>query len=783
MVTGEATKLVGTEMRRKEDPRFITGEGKYTDDVHLRGIVYMAVLRSPHAHAHIRRIDTSKARQHPEVLAVLTGEDVETRCKAPLPLVGLEEDMHPKTRWAMATGKVRMVGEPVAAVAATSRGAAKDALELVEVEYEALPSVNDIERALEAGAPTIHEDLGTNLCFEMSGQVGDPDGAFREAAGVVSVRLEHPRVVPNPIEPRAVVASYERGTGNLTVWDTTQEPHAVRNDLAEVLGVPENKVRVIAIDVGGGFGAKVTTYPEVYVAALLSMQLARPVKWVEERQEHFVSTSHGRGHLLYVDAAYGKDGTLLGMRLQFFSDLGAYCHRSTHMSTKGLSHTGAAGVYKVQNLAWTTRAVYTNAMPVGAYRAFAKGQAIYITERVMDLIAQELDMDPAEVRRRNFIQKDEFPYMAPTGLEYDSGDYELGLDQVLGIAGYNELREEQRQLREQGLLMGIGIATDIEISGFGPASGLSSRAGFESATIRVDPTGKVTLLTGSSPHGQGHETIFSQIAADQMGVPFEDIEVLHSDTAIVPYGNGTFGNRSLVVGGNAIVKATERVNEKATQIAAVLLNVDPDRVLLEGGKFFAENIPDRSVTWEEVGREAHQARSIPRDMERGLEATAFWEPLKYTFPYNANVAVVRIDRDTGDVKLQKYALVDDCGVVVNPLLLEGQIHGGIAQGVGQALLEEAIWDSSGQLVTGSFMDYAMPLAFELPSFEMGRTVSPSPNNPMGFKGGGETGTCGATAAIVNAVVDALSPLGVTHIDMPVTSEKVWRVLQEKGGAQ
>ena len=778
MAKAGPAKMVGAEMRRKEDPRFISGEGKYTDDVQLRGMVHMAVLRSPYAHARILKVDTSRAAAAQGVLAALTGEEARRRCSAQMPLVGLEEGMSPKTRWPLAPDKVRMAGEPVAAVVATTRAAAVDALELIDVEYEPLPTVVDMEKALEPGAPVLHEELGTNLCFEIAGQVGDPDGAFRDADGVLSLRLTHPRVAPSPMEPRATVASYERGTGTLTVWDTTQEPHAGRSDLAEILSMPENKVRVIAIDVGGGFGAKVTTYPETYVASIFSMQLGRPVKWVEERQEHFVGTSHGRGQLMYVDAAYRRDGALLGMRIQYNTDLGAYCHRSSHLSTKGLSHTGSAGVYTVKNLAWRTRGIFTNAMPTGAYRAYSKNQAIYITERVMDGIAQELGMDPAEVRRTNFIASDQFPYLAPTGLEYDSGDYEKGLDMALDAAGYRALRTEQSRLRERGELMGIGLATDIEISGFGPSSGLSSRAGFESATIRVDPSGKITVLTGSSSHGQGHETIFSQIAADALEVPFEDVEVLHSDTAIVPYGNGTYGNRSLVVGGTAIIKAGERLVDKARLVAAALLNVDAEQVILGQGQFYVEDIPDRSVTWREVGLEAHLGRKIPRDLERGLEATAFWEPTKYTFPYNANVAVVRVDRDTGEVSLERYILVDDCGVVANPLLLEGQIHGGIAQGVGQAMFEEILWDEGGQPITGTFMDYAMPMAFEMPSFELGRTVSPSPNNPAGFKGGAETGTCGATAAIINAVVDALSHLGVTHIDMPATSEKVWRALRE-----
>jgi carbon-monoxide dehydrogenase large subunit len=503
---------------------------------------------------------------------------------------------------------------------------------------------------------------------------------------------------------------------------------------------------------------------------------------VEDRQEHFLCTSHGRGEVQYVEAAYRRDGTLSGLRLRYYTDLGAYCNGGSHAVVSMLTPSGATGVYRVRDLAWTTYGVYTHKVPVGPYRGYGQHATAYVIERVMDLIAHALNMDPVEVRRQNFIAAEAFPYQTPTGREYDSGDYEAILAKALQLAEYEVLREEQRRLRQQGGFMGIGIATTVDASGFGPSSALSVRPGYEGATVRVDPTSKVTVLTGSSPHGQGMETTFAQIAADELGVPFEDVEVVYGDTSITPRGSGTRASRSLVVGGTAIVKAGERVKAKAMQIAGALLHIDPQYVTLEQGKFFVEDIPDRHVTWADVSREAYDPRHLPSDLERGLEATAYWEPLAYTYPCSASVAVVYIDKDTGEVTLTKYIYVDDCGTVVNPLVVDGQVHGGLAQGIGAALLEEAIWDASGQLLTGSFMDYALPSAAALPRFTLDRMVTPSPHNPLGAKGMGESPTIAAPPAIVNAVVDALAHLGVTHIDMPIKPEKVWRILRAHGVA-
>lgn len=783
MVSGLSPRMIGASVKRTEDPRLITGEGKYTDDVQLKGMLHMAVLRSPHAHARILHIDTSKALGHLGVLAVLTGDQAKECCASEFPLRGLTEGMKVRSRWPLAIDVARYVGEPVAAVVAINTEVAQDALELIEVGYEPLPAVVDLERAAEASSPLVHDDMGTNICAESHREVGEPDQAFRDADGVVSLRTVEPRLIPNPMEARAIVTSYERGPGTMTVWLSTQGPHLERAILSEVLDFPENKLRIIAIDVGGGFGCKVDCYSESAIAAIFSMQLNRPVKWTESRQEHFLSTVHGRGEVQYVDAAYRSDGTLLAMRLRYYTDLGAYSLGSNQAIVGSLTPSGAQGVYKVGNLDWTSFGVYTNKVPVGPYRGYGQHATSYFAERVMDLIAQKLDLDPVEVRRRNFISKDSFPYLTPVGAQYDSGDYEAALEKVLELASYDDLRRQQKVLRDQGEFMGIGLATTVDASGFGPASGFSARKGFETAAVRVDGSGKVTVLTGASPHGQGHETTFAQIAADVLDVPFEDVLVVYGDTAIVPQGAGTSASRSGAVGGSAIVSASQQVRAKATQIAAGMLKIDPDFVRLEGGRFFVEDIQDRYVSWPDVASAAHGVPNPPGGVDRGLEADVYWEPPGFTYPFSANIAVVRIDKDTGEVKLTSFVSVDDCGNVINPMVVEGQTHGGLAQGIGAALMEEGVWDDAGQLITGSFMDYAMPIAQDLPAFTLDKTVTPSPHNPLGVKGMGESPTIAAVPAIVNAVVDALAPIGVTHVDIPIKSEKVWRILNDKAGTK
>ena len=707
------------------------------------------------------------------------GQDINSQCKIPFPLYAILGDMHVVERWPMAVDVVRFVGEPVAVVVADTPGAARDALDLLDVDYEVLPAAVDVEWSASQDAPLVHEHIGTNLCYEASGKSGDPDKAFAEADAVLSVRMEQPRLVPNPMEPRAVTASYQPSSKELTLWVTTQNPHTESSIVARMLGISESKLRVIAIDVGGAFGCKINTYSESIMAALLSIRLGKPVKWTEGRQENFISTSHGRGQVQYVEAAYKKDGTILGLKLRIYADLGAYCQVLSH-AIPTLTPSMAPGVYSFRNIEWTTYGVFTNKVPYDAYRGAGRPEGAYIIERVVDLVAGALGMDPVDIRRKNFISGESFPYETPTGMVYDSGDYHASMDKALETSDYSEMRRAQEQARQHGRIVGIGITTTVEVCGFGPAAAMGGLSGFESATVRMDSTAGVTVFTGSSPHGQGEETAFAQLASDQLGIPMEAVTVVHGDTAVVPRGGGTSGSRSMAVGGSALVTAVAQVERKAKEIAAALLDTTPEGVLLEGGRFSAEDVQDRSVTWADVAREAYSGGSLPSGMERGLEAVAFWEPEGLTFPFSTHVAQVEIDRETGEVQLTSYVAIDDCGNVINPMLVEGQVHGGIAQGAGQALLEGALWDDSGQLLTGSFMDYAMPFADEFPDFILDRTVTTTPINPLGVKGIGEMATIASTPTIVNAVADALSFLGAVHIDVPIRSEKVWKLLQASG---
>ena len=777
---GGSGKLVGASVRRKEDFRLMQGEGKYAGDILPRNSAVMLVLRSPHAHARILSIDTSAARGLTGVLTVVTGAEFNAGCAAELPVAGVREHMKVRSRWPMAAGVVRYEGEPVAVVVAEDAYVARDALELVEVNYEPLPAVVDCERALDSDAPLVHEDMGTNLCVNSSRTVGDPDAAFAQADGVLSLRVVEPRLVPNAMEPRAVTASYERGVGEITLWLSTQGPHLERKAVAGVLGLGENKIRVLSRDVGGGFGAKIDTYPETIIAAAMSMRLNRPVRWDGERQEEFTSTIHGRGEVQYVEAAYRNDGKLLALRTKYYTDLGAYSFGGTHGVAETLTPSGAAGAYTVEHLQWEVFGVYTNKMTVGPYRGYGQHATAYAAELVMDGIAQALGMDPAEVRRLNLIPAEAFPYRTPTGRLHDSGDYVQALERVLELSGYLGLREEQARLRGQGQLLGIGIATTVDASGFGPAGTFSVRPGYETSIVRVDQTGSVTIFTGASPHGQGHETTFAQIAADELSVPLEDVSVIYGDTHLVASGTGTRASRSIVVGGSAVVTASRRVKENALQLAAALLRTEPEFVELRRGGFFAEDIPDRYVTWRDVAAYSFGPQPMPEGVDRGLEASVFWEPDSYTFPFTANVAVVRVDPDNGTVQIDGYYSVNDFGVLINPMVVHGQVHGGLAQGIGAALMEEAVWDDTGPLLTGSFMDYAMPLAKHLPDFHVEFMETPSQFNPLGVKGMGETPTIAAVPAVVNAVADALSHLGSPRLDIPLKPERVWRAMQHTG---
>jgi carbon-monoxide dehydrogenase large subunit len=770
-----AKKLVGERVPRVEDRRLITGRSQYVDDIVRPRMVYAVIVRSIYAHARVKGINVEAARRAPGVLAVFTGEDVRGAIGS-VPVASHLPDLKIPEHPVLALGKVRYVGEPIAVVVAEDRYLARDAADLIEVEYEPLEAVVDPERAIEEGAPIVHEEFGTNVAFVWRLSGGDIERAFREADVIVSQRMVNQRIIPVAMEPRGVVAEYLPGEGQLTVWTSTQIPHLLRTQLAAMLGLAENRVRVIAPEVGGGFGSKLNVYAEEALVGYLAMRLGRPVKWIETRRENFLTTIHGRGQIAEVEAAVKRDGTVLGMRYKITLDVGAYLQFFTP-GVATLTGLMATGPYKIPHVGFEVTGVFTNKMATDAYRGAGRPEATYMLERMMDRIAGELGLDPAEVRMRNFPQPEEFPFPTATGLAYDSGNYPHALRRALEMVGYEQLRQEQHVLRQQGRYLGVGISTYVEICAIGPSAALPF-GGWESATVRVEPTGKVTVLTGASPHGQGQETSFAQIVADELGVELSDVRVVHGDTAIVQYGIGTFGSRATAVGGTAVYGALQKVKEKAMRLAAHLLGEENvANVAFEEGQFFLKDRPERRLAFSEVAQAAYLAKSLPPGMEPGLEASYFFEPSNFTFPFGAHVAVVEVDPETGEVQFRRYVAVDDCGRVINPLLVDGQVHGGIVQALGQALLEEAVYDETGQLVTGELTDYAIPKATDVPWLETDRTETPSPVNPLGVKGVGEAGTIAATPAIVNAVVDAVAPFGVRHLDMPLRPEKIWRAIR------
>jgi aerobic carbon-monoxide dehydrogenase large subunit len=774
-----ATPLVGSRIKRREDPRMIMGRGTYVDDVQLPRMTYAAMLRSPYAHARIRSINVDKAKALPGVVAVLTGNDLQGQnvpCGWTLP------DMKVAPHPALAIGKVRYTGDAVAVLVAEERYLARDALDLIEVDYEPLPVVVDAEKAIQAGAPQLHDEVPNNTTFVWKVAGGDIDQAFREAEVVVKQRIVNQRLIPNAIEPRGMVAQYNPGSGDLTLWTATQIPHLVRLLLSMVTGIPEHKVRVIAPDIGGGFGSKLYLYPEEVIVATLAKVTGRPVKWIEERRENYVATTHGRDHVQYVEVAAKRDGTITGLRVKCIANMGAYLSTFAPGIPTILFGLMLAGNYRIPNISCEVTGVHTNTTLVDAYRGAGRPEATYLVERAIDLTARELGMDPAEIRRRNFVPANAFPHTTATGVTYDSGNYQPTLDKALEIAGYQQLRQEQERARAEGKYLGIGVTTYVEICGMAPSQVLGAvgagAGGWESATVRVHPTGKVTVYSGASSHGQGHETAFAQIVGDGLGVPFEDVEVVHGDTAQVQFGIGTFGSRSAAVGGMAAVMSVNKIEEKAKKIAAFLLEAAEADLVFEGGQFFVKGTPGRGITIQQVALAAYVPHKYPTGLEPGLEATSFYDPSNFTWPFGTHVAVVEVDPETGVIKLRRYIAVDDCGRVINPLLVDGQIHGGLAQGIAQALYEEAVYDENGQLVSGSLMDYAVPKADDLVNFELDRTETPSPVNALGVKGVGEAGTIASSATIVNAVVDALAPLGVKHLDMPLKPERVWQAIQQ-----
>ena len=768
------SKLVGTKVKRREDPRLVQGLSHYVDDLRMADVLHVALLRSPHAHARINGINKDAAVALPGVVSVVTGADIgdsvgSVPCAAANPT--LRTPPHP----VLAQDAVRYVGEPVVAVVAEDSYTARDALDLIEVDYEPLPAVSDLEKALQPGSPVVHSQWPDNQAFTFECGTGDMDKARAEADVIIKQKIIHQRLAPIPVETRGVVARYFPGENQLTVWSSTQIPHLLRAMLALVLGFPEHRIRIIAPEVGGGFGCKLNVYREEALLAHLAMKLKATVKWIEGRRENMQATIHGRGQVGTVEAAVKRDGTILGVTYDSLLDTGAYLQ----LLTPGLPPlTGLmiSGCYKIPTLKFTSTGGFTNKVATDAYRGAGRPEATLVIERTLDLIARELDMDPVELRRKNFAQPTDFPLPVATGLAYDSGNYQGALDKALEIVGYDDLRAEQKRLREEGRYLGIGFSTYVEICAMGPSAALPA-GGWESGTVRLDFTGKTTVLTGVSPHGQGEETTFAQIVSDELGVPIEDIAVLHGDTAVVPNGIGTFGSRGISVGGTAVYMATQTVKEKAEAIAANVLECSAEDLEFEDGKFTVKGVPDKGITIQEIALQAHVATKLPAGMEPGLQATSVFEPSNFTFPFGTHICVVEVDTQSGDVKIIKYVAVDDCGKVINPMIVDGQVQGGIAQGLGQALLEEVVYDEDGQLLTGSLMDYAVPRAEDLPPLEFARTETPSPVNPMGVKGVGEAGTIGSTPSIVNAVVDALAPFGVTHIDMPLKPEKIWRLCQ------
>ncbi|HEV8484745.1 MAG TPA: xanthine dehydrogenase family protein molybdopterin-binding subunit [Blastocatellia bacterium] len=777
-------KYVGQRVKRTEDPRLIQGLGHYVDDIKLPDTLHVAFLRSIHAHARITSIDTSEAAHAPGVVAVYTGKDVQkvgpVPCAAALP--GLKV---PDYR-VLAGDHVVFVGQPIAAVVATDRYAARDAIDLIMVDYDELPAVIDVEAAAKGG-PLVYEEYGDNIAYTLTAGEGDIDAGLASADRIVKQRLVHQRLAPIAMEGRGVLARYYPGEKELTIWSSTQIPHLLRTQLAIMLGMPENKLRVITPEVGGGFGSKLNVYAEEALLGWISMQLGKPVKWIEGRRENIQATIHGRGQVGYIEIGCKNDGTITGLRYNVFADMGAY-HQLLTPAIPTLTGLMLSGCYKIPAIQMNVTACFTNKMATDAYRGAGRPEATHVIERALDLVADELKLDPVEVRRRNFPTPEEFPFKTATGLFYDSGNYQGALDRALEMADYASLRAEQRKARDQGRLIGIGVSTYVEICAIGPSQATPA-GGWESATVRIEPTGMVTVLTGASPHGQGQETSFAQLAADELGVDMDHVTVIHGDTSIVQYGIGTFGSRATAVGGTAVFMAIAKLKEKAAKIAAHMLGVEESTVGFSEGQFAVQaaqaaaggasssaGSSGRSITIQEVALAAHLAKEIPPGSEPGLSATHFFEPTNFTFPFGTHIAVVEVDRETGEVKFLRYVGVDDCGKVLNPMLVDGQIHGGIVQALGQALYEELVYDEQGQLITGTLMDYAVPKAAFIPWMELDRTETPSPVNPLGVKGVGEAGTIGATPAIVNALVDALEPFGVRHLDMPVRPESLWRII-------
>ena len=800
MATVASDRLFGKAIKRREDPRFITGRGQYVDDVKLPGMTYAAFVRSPHAHARIRQIDTAAAARHPGVVAVFTGKDMtgvnslpcgwDLRKEKKIP--GVMQDLAMVPHMPLTSDVARHVGDPVAVVIADSHEAAVDGAEKVKVDWEPLPAVTVTEKAAASGAPKIHDGAPGNVAFKW--EIGDraaTDAAFKTAGAVtVKKRIINQRLVANAMEPRACVARFDPATGELTLWVTSQNPHVHRLLMcAFVLGIPEHKVRVIAPDVGGGFGSKIFLYNEEVVCSWASRKLQRPVRWTASRSEAYVTDAHGRDHVTDAELALTRDGKILGLRVKTTANLGAYLSTFAPAVPTFLYGTLLNGVYAIPAIHCEVTGVFSNTTAVDAYRGAGRPEACYVLERIVEAGARAAGMDVADLRKKNFIPKFSGAFQTQVAVVYDSGDYGAAWDRMLQMLDYRKFRAEQDAARKQGRLLGIGFSAYIEACSIAPSKlvgALGAGAGlYESGKVRVHPTGTVTVFTGSHSHGQGHETTFAQLVADKLGIPIEQVEIVHGDTGSVAFGMGTYGSRSGSVGGTAILMSLNKVVEKGKKIAAHLLEASPNDIEYSGGQFQVKGAPSKAVPFGAVSLTAYVPHNYPEGLEPGLEETSFYDPSNFCFPFGAHACVVEIDRDTGNVKILRYLAVDDVGNVINPMIVDGMVQGGIAQGVGQALCEGAVYDGqSGQLVTGTKMDYALPKADMLPMYETDRTVTPTPVNPMGVKGAGETGTIASPPAVVNAVVDALAPLGVDHIEeMPITAQRVWKIIQGAKGAR
>src|SRR6476659_6950207 len=797
------TDMLGASVKRVEDPRFITGNGNYVADIKLPSMTYMAILRSPYANANIRSIDTSAAKAMPGVLSVIVGADIPYN---PMPMAwpaggsaGIQNNVStPRT---LATDSVKWTGEGVAAVVADTEAQAFDALDAIVVDWEPLPAVVDAEKAMAAGAPQLHENAPNNVVFEWTvGDKAGTDAAIDGAEVVVRQRIVNQRLIPNPMEVRGDIGWYNPGTDEYTIWMSSQTPHIQRLLLAAfVMGVPEHKIRCISPDVGGAFGTKIFCYADYALVLFASKALGgRPVKWIESRTENYQSTIHGRDHITHIEIAGNRDGEITGLRVKTLANLGG------RLSTIGpgipttLYARVLSGCYKIPNVYAEVTGVYTNTTFVDAYRGAGRPEATYVIERAMDLFAAEIGMDRAEIRRRNFIPPDAFPYENPSGLGtasggakiyIDSGNYEPALDKALATAGYANLAKSKAEARKRGKYLGLGLSTYIEVCGVAPSKWIGAvgegwgAAMWESVNLRVHLTGKVVATVGTQPQGQGHETTYAQVLSHELGVPMDDIVVQHSDTLGTPFGYGSYGSRTSSVGSTDAIKAADKIKEKARRYAAHMLEASPDDVEIVGAEYRVKGSPDRKKTLQEIAFALDLAFDAPEGMEPYLDETAYHDTPNCTWPFGTHIATIQIDEETGQVDLVRYVAVDDVGNEINPLIVAGQLHGGIAQGVGQALWEGAVYSDDGQLLTGSMLDYALPKAARLPNFELDKTVTPSPVNPLGVKGVGEAGAIASTAAVANAVIDALSVYGIRHLDMPYTSQTVWSAIQSAKGGQ